>query len=239
MKRAGRYAVAVYSQKPVGLPLSQYPILGLPASFPAAVFADIPALFYAALVTFGEALRNIAERRSTWSVTKLYYTCFYAIRVNLNLDNMVVFNSGKEEFLCDIASGLTQPFGRSSHNFLWSKFGRVSRLNSWIYSEDSRSAYESMRKAREDANYNNDFMDPSFINLFDFVNRNGLERSYRAYKEDAAFFYTYLNDHFVVAYPARLMSYTAVRIKQAGIVIDEVKLAHLARLYPFRDAGLW
>lgn len=66
MKRSARFAFSVYQNKPKGLPLAQYPILGLPQpEFDAAVAHDTSSLMYAALVSLGEALRNINDKRST------------------------------------------------------------------------------------------------------------------------------------------------------------------------------
>lgn len=240
MKRSARFAFSVYQNKPKGLPLAQYPILGLPQpEFDAAVAHDTSSLMYAALVSLGEALRNINEKRSTWSATKLYYSCFYALKCNLYLDNITVFHSGKTEYLLDATTGYTQELGSSSHNFSWNRITNISRLNQWMYSHDSAEAYAALRSIRETANYNNDFTDPAFFPAYNEILKSGTERSFRVYKEDKSFTYTYLQDHRIAAYPVRLTAEAANRFKSKGYSLTPEQIQHLIKLWPFRQSGLW
>lgn len=240
MRKAGQYAAHILQAKPAGALLSGYPLLGLPQPvFDDALRSDAVSLSYAAIASLGEALKGIRDKNYTWSVVKSYYASFYALKANLALDKVVVFYANKSEYITDVLSGYAQEFGRSSHQFSWTRIRNIRRIGGWVYSDICGETFAKLRELRENASYKESFYDPDIRPELRTAIPFALEKSYRTYKNDTALFYTFLDDHLVVALPIRMCVELAAKMSSSGLAFNALQQRHLARLWPFTDPGLW
>jgi hypothetical protein len=128
----------------------------------SALNGDATDSAYAAAISYVEAVAGLDRRSIAWSVIKLYYTSFYCIRAFMLINAVIPFNWGSE-YILDLPGNTFFKGGRSSHVWNWNVFERITALRSqWIYSVDSRKAYETLRGYREDINYRHYFTDPVF-----------------------------------------------------------------------------
>lgn len=240
MRSAGQFAAHLLEAKPAGQALSTFALSGLPEpAFGNALLSDAASLAFASLVSMGEALSGIRGQQYAWSVVKLYYCCFYALKAHLAIDGVVVFHCRKREYVCDTVDGYTQEFGRSSHQFAWTKISNIRLLSNWVYSDVAGEAFGRIRLMRENASYKLAFPDPSPPAEIGSAVPSSLEKAYRTYKADDDLFYTFLQEHVVLALPTKMCLEAARRLQTAGHSFTADQRRHLNRVWPFREAGLW
>ena len=221
--------------RPRGVPIAAFPLaITNVTGLAGAIDSDIEDAAYAAALSYADALRGLAAGNTSWAVIKLYYSAFYCIRAALLLDHIIPFHHG-EFYLCDAHSGAVKKGGKSSHQWQWSSVRDFKRLSEWYYSTDSTLAYEKLRDLRENANYRFGFIDPNWPNFLLQASNVGLAKSFRTYRDDDTFFYTYLDDHMALAYPTRLLVTVGLRLSQSGLHISEERESHLGRVWPLRD----
>ena len=219
--------------RPKNVPISKYvfPNLGV---LTTVIRSDIEDACYAAALSYSDALRSLDYGNSSWAIVKLYYSAFYSLRATLLMDGIIPFHCGSF-YLCDIRDGTIKNGGRSSHQWKWNSIRDFKRLSNWLYSEDSATAYEKLRNLREDANYRFGFADPSWPDCLKEVSIAGLARSFRTYRDDSAFLYTYLDDHVALAYPTKLIMSLSEHQAFLNSRISSERKAHLKKVWPLKD----
>jgi hypothetical protein len=231
---AARLASLSYQSKPSGLQRTAFHApSGLLAQISVAVPGDLQDSAYSAAISYAEALVGIRRGNASWAVVKLYYSCFYSIKTLLIADNVIPFNF-RSEYLLDISANVFEAGGRSSHHWNWNSFQRIRRLTRWVYSADSESAYNKMREHREHANYTHPFTDP-VIPSFLLAQEADLGRRVRSYRDDAAFFFTYLPDHMPLAYATKLIFELDQVLATRALDIGAERKRHLRSLWPLVD----
>ncbi len=235
MSDAARLARQSFLHKPSGVSYVHFPLpLAERASIGATVHDAVSDSAYAALISYAEALNGIKNESISWSIVRLYYSCFYSIRALLLLNEVVPFNGG-EEMLLDIAGAVFLKGGRSSHHWNWTSIKRLSRLSSlWFTSSDSQESYEKLREHRENVNYTHGFTDP---NLHSCLAGGGVDfaKRFRAYRDDVAFLYTYLPDHLAIAYPTKLLFALDDAMQAKAIKLDEDRLIYVKKVWSLKD----
>lgn len=235
MSDASRLACTSFSLKPNGLAYSHFKPnqIALTAVSGTLHEAALDSA-YAAVISYAEAFSSLQQGSVSWPIVKLYYSCFYSLRALLLLNQVVPFNS-KGEMLLDIYGGKFEKGGRSSHHWNWKAINKVSTIKgSWFTSADSEEAYEKLRKHRENVNYTHSFPDPNSHGCL-VTKEEDLGKRFRSYRDDSAFFYTYLDDHLAIAYPTQLICYLDSSLKNASITLDDEKIDHVKKIWAFKD----
>ena len=202
-------------------------------SFEECANLDLADFAYAAALSYAEGISGLLKGRFSWSMVKLYYSCFYSMMFNLIDDDVVPFYN-KSQLICDSRTGNLKNGGRSSHQWHWNSIRNIKRLSKWVYSLESEDTYSKIRALREEANYKSAFSDPERPKWLTFAIDN-IERSFRVYRDDKEKLYTYLDDHFPLAYPTQLIFDLEGQIKARNIRFDANKLSHIRRMWPIRD----
>lgn len=105
---------------------------------------------------------------------------------------------------------------------------------SWIISQDSQDSYEKLREHRENVNYTHGFTDPYFHRCL-ISSEQDLAKRIRAYRDDVAFFYTYLPDHLAIAYPTKLIFNLDNAMQASSIILPDESLSHLKKIWVIKD----
>lgn len=221
--------------RPAGVPYATYPLglLAIPG-IQAAINSDAHDAVYAAALSYAEALRGLEDKRSTWAVVKLYYSTFYSFRAFLLMDQIVPFFC-KEFFLCDVTNGAVKKAGKSSHIWNWNSINGYKHLAGWYYSQESTAAYDKLRDLRDETNYKVGFADPAWRAPLTQVYAAGVQKAFRSYRDDTAFLYTYLDDHFAVAYPTKMTLEACDRYVKSGLTVTDEQAKHLQKVWPLKD----
>lgn len=236
MSDAAKFAKAVLLRKPAETPISKVTVT--PAE-EQAIASKIPdALIesaFSAAVSYTEAINGLKNRSTSWSIIKLYYTCYYAIK-SLNLHNGILpFNDGKKERMYDSKTKSFSNGGTSSHVWNWRSLRSYIRSSSmWYISEDSENCYNSLKSYRESVNYNGKFPEPLLHKCVVGICPD-LERKFRAYRDDVDFTYTYLDDHNAIAYPTKLLFFLDERLKIAGYSLSADQIKYIKANWKFKD----
>lgn len=231
---SSRFAAAILAQKPTGVLLSSYPLAGLPQpDFGQALKQDAGARLFSCLVSLGEAIKDLRTSRSSWPAVNLYYSCFYALEAQLASDQVTIFFHSHNYYVADSIVGTIKKVGTSSHSLNWNAIQSLTRLNRWSYQDQSEDAYETMKKFREEANYQSPFQDPNSRRELKNLNISRIERAFRQYKEDNEQFYTFLADHVALAYPVKMAQEAWIATQAFGVRLSEEQYDHLRALWPF------
>lgn len=235
MSDASRLARQSYLSKPVGLPYEHFsPGLGDLAFIGATVKDAVSESAYAAVISYAEALSSLQHGSISWSIIRLYYSCFYSLRALLLLNNVVPFNCGGE-MLLNIRDGTFLKGGRSSHHWNWKSIKKVAHINgSWFVSSDSQASYDKLREYRENVNYTHSFTDPDFHNCL-LSGEADIVKRFRSYRDDSTFLYTYLSDHLAIAYPTKLIFQLDANLEKASIHLTPEKIVHIKKIWTIKD----
>lgn len=188
---------------------------------------------YAAAISYNEALAGFPRHSTSWSVVKLYYSCFYSVRALILMNYAVPFNGGSEMIL-DISTGNFLKGGRSSHDWNWNSLRKTSARLSWFVSQDSQDAYEKIKAFRENVNYTHGFRDPELPPCLVSPNPDVLRR-FRTYRDDVQFFYTYLPEHLAMAYPTRMLAEVDAQVRANGLALSIAQRSQLASIWKFKE----
>lgn len=235
MSDSARLARQLYLSKPDGLSYSSFKpnasdIVAIDATLNDAVLESA----YAAVVSYAEAMSSLKHGSISWSIVRLYYSCFYSIRALLLLRKVVPFNCNGE-MLLDISDVNFHKGGKSSHHWNWNSIEKTKKLtNSWIISADSQESYQKLREHRENVNYTHGFTDPNFHCCL-ISGEADLVKRFKLYKDDDAFFYTYLPEHLAIAYPTKLIFELDMSVRNLSICLESEKISHIKKIWGMKD----
>jgi hypothetical protein len=235
MSDAARLASNAFQNKPKGVSYSHFQlsvseIFQIRAKLGDAIIESV----YAAIVSYAEALSSLQKNSISWSVIRLYYSCFYSLRALLLINDIIPFNCRGEMFFC-ISSGKFQRGGTSSHHWNWGAIRKFSQLNAvWFVSVDSQEAYEKLRKHRENINYTHAFTDPALHSCL-IAGESDLTKRFRLYRDDREFFYTYLENHLAIAYPTKLIFTVEEYLRNSSLSLPSENISHIKELWSMRD----
>lgn len=235
MSDAARLASQVYTRKPQGMQYATFaPTTGEISAIGATLTNGVLDSAYAAVISYAEALSGIQHGSISWSIVRLYYSCFYSLRALLLLNEVVPFNC-QCEMLLDIAGRQFLKGGRSSHHWNWLSLRKIARLNSeWFISSDSEETYEKLRKHRENVNYTHAFTDPAFHRCLLSAEAD-LTKRFRSYRDDTSFLYTYLTDHLAIAYPTKLIFALDESLGRASLSLAPENVSHARKIWSIKD----
>lgn len=189
---------------------------------------------YSASISFVEAIGGLTKGEISWAIVRLYYSCFYSIRGLLLLGGFVPFTR-KGEYILDVGQGGFIKGGNSSHTWSWSSFRKLTPITSdWWVSQDSEDAYTKLRGIRESVNYINCFTDPEYHKCL-VSEESDLGRRFRSYRDDISFSYTYLDDHFAIAYPTKLLFEFERKFREKSLALSESQMSHIKRIWKIKD----
>jgi hypothetical protein len=235
MSDAARLARQAYLTKPAGVSYAHFQLGSVElTSINGSLSAAAAGSAYSAVISYAEALSGLPHGSISWSIIKLYYSCFYSLRALLLLNQVVPFNGGKE-MLLDIDGKRFQKGGKSSHHWNWNSIRKVGTVSaSWFASSDSEEAYGKLRKHRENVNYTHCFSDPNFHKCLE-SDVADLGKRFRIYRDDSEFLYTYLEDHLAIAYPTKLIFQLDSSFKGASLTLEDEKLDHVKSIWKLKD----
>lgn len=234
MSDAARLARQAYEMKPSGMPYRKFSIdLRRKQEITEKIDDAIRDAAYASAISYAEALTGVRSRSSSWSIIRLYYSCFYSIRALLLVNNVISFNGG-DEMLLDLDECRFLKGGRSSHHWNWFSLRSACGGAKWFCSQDSENAYGNIRTHRENVNYTHSFTDPELHNCLIF-NDWELGRRIKNYRDDEMFLYTYLQEHLAIAYPTKLIFYLGDEVRRRGLSLQAERAAYLRRIWGFPD----
>ena len=235
MSDAARLASSAFQNKPLSTPYSLFQISAAEISkIRAEMKVAAIESAYAAVVSYAEALSALQKKSISWSIIRLYYSCFYSLRSLFLMNEIVPFNCRGERLLC-VSSGKFQKGGTSSHHWNWSVIRKFPQLNtSWFVSTDSQEAYEKLRKHRENVNYTHAFTDPALHNCL-ITGEHDLGKRFRVYRDDTPFLYTYLDDHLAIAYPTKLIFTVDAHMLRSSIALPAKSMSHVRAIWSMRD----
>ncbi|WP_152414105.1 hypothetical protein [Stutzerimonas degradans] len=235
MSDASRLARQCYSKKSSGVPYKHFnPTSAELNVISSAVNDAVVGSAYAAALSYAEAITGLQKGSISWSIVRLYYSCFYSLRALLFLNQIVPFNCGGE-MLLDVKGARFIKGGKSSHHWDWRSIRSVAHLSgNWFMSSDSQDAYEKLREYRENVNYTHGFTDPNFHQCL-ISGEADLVKRFRTYRDDSGFIYTYLADHLAIAYPTKLIFSLNVAMNDSAIVLPVENIAHLKSIWGVRD----
>jgi hypothetical protein len=234
MSNTGRLARQAFELKPAGLSRQDYQFTASVISqITDQVDADVSDAAYAAIVSYSEALGGFSKGSTSWGVVKLYYAYFYCIRSLLLASGAIPFHS-KDHLIFDIKGNSFVKGGASSHHWNWSGIRKIRRLDAWYYSSDSEEFYGNLRDRREDSNYRFAFIDPKFPS---FINNGDgdVSKIFRVYRDGSEFFYTYLVDHYVLAYPTALIFALDTVLSKRDAKLTSERRSHVKKIWPLKD----
>ena len=235
MSDSSRLAKLAFSAKPTGIQLGYFHLTNAQAAqIDSALNEDIVSAAYASAISYAEAVAGLSKNQIAWSIVRLYYTAFYCLRTITFLNKVVPFNA-KSEYLLDLSTNSFLLGGASSHRWNWKSFAKITALrNKWPYSIDSENAYNQLRQYREDINYRRNFPDPELHQCL-VTNESDISRRIRIYRDDVAFFYTYLDSHLAVSYPTKLIYYVEQEVSNRRLELSPERAKHLKSIWPIRD----
>lgn len=235
MSDASRLARQHFSKKPQGLPYGVFPIDNLALRQIQGKLDDAAIeAFYAAVISYIEAINGLGRKSISWSVIQLYYSCYYSVKSLLFLRGVVPFNCG-DEMVLDTNSSLYHRGGRSSHQWNWRNLVKIPNVSGeWFASADAQAAYAKLRKHREDVNYNHYFTDPDFHDCL-VSSEPDIVKRFRTYRDDTMFFYTYMPEHLALAFPTALVSHIDAEMRGRSLRLSGDKLDHASKIWKFRD----
>ena len=235
MSDAARLASQAFSHKPQGTPYANFSATAVQISSISATIDDaVIESSYAAVVSYAEAMSGLQKGSISWSIVRLYYSCFYSLRALLLLNRVVPFNC-QGEMLLDLQSGKFLKGGTSSHHWNWISIRKAAQLDgSWFVSEDSEETYAELRKHRENVNYTHGFTDPTFHHCLVF-DKNDLISRFKSYKDDDSFTYTYLTDHLAIAYPTKLIFSLDTSLQDASLSLPAENIAHTKKIWSMKE----
>jgi len=235
MSDAARLASQAFLQKPQGTPYAHFvPTAGEISAIRATVEDAVMESTYAAVVSYAEAMSGLQHGSISWSIVRLYYSCFYSLRALLLLNEVVPFNC-RGEMLLDIPSGKFLKGGASSHHWNWTSLRKIAQLGGgWFLSSDSEETYEKLRRHRENVNYTHAFTDPSFHRCL-VSGESDLTKRFRSYRDDGPFLYTYLTDHLAIAYPTKLIFNLDASLRDASMSLPPENISHVKKIWSMKD----
>lgn len=188
---------------------------------------------YAGAVSYAEALTGLRTGSTSWAVVKLYYSSFYSMRALLFMSGIVSFNCGGE-MIYEIPTGRFLKGGRSSHHWNWASIRKTAANNKWFSSQDSEDTYNQLRDHRENVNYTHGFVDPELHSSMAALGAD-IAKSFRTYRDDVEFFYTYLPEHLALAYPTRILLEVERELERANAHLSADRVAHLSSIWKIKD----
>ncbi|EPB4338858.1 hypothetical protein QNZ44_002899 [Enterobacter kobei] len=235
MSDAARLASQSFSNKPSGVSYDHFTPSNADISAISSTIDDaLVGSAYAAALSYAEAISGLQKGSISWSIVRLYYSCFYSLRAMLILNRVIPFNCSGE-MLLDIQSSKFLKGGKSSHHWNWVTLRKIPCMNkSWFLSSDSQEAYESLRKHRENVNYTHGFTDPDFHRCL-ISGESDLGKRFRSYRDDDKFIYTYLADHLAIAYPTMLIHDLDKSMRKASVTLPKENIDHLKRIWSIKD----
>lgn len=184
---------------------------------------DSRGLYYSALISFLSAIDAAGQASFSWSIVKLYYSCFYAARSTLASNNVAIFYSGTKPYSCTALAGQSPRKEKGvTHKVVWSLFSREFSGNVLLNEIDGDIAYAWMTRLREAANYKNArFPDPLVPKAFSSLDVVGVSVALSAYLADDSYVYTFDPDHAAVAFPLACIRQARMALERRGIYLEQ------------------
>jgi hypothetical protein len=187
-------------------------------------------LFYKGLLSLGEGLDAVAQKRHSWAAVKLYYSVFYFLRASLAAKGYAIIKN-KSQYLFDLRAG-NSPIKKSSKRF---RNDHVAVIN--IYEEivgdndilstnniDGNSVYIWLMDRRHQVHYRQRrFLEPDWREEYTQA-KQAIEGSKYSdlldqYYHDDTPIYCFDPDHAIIAVPIIRAIKTRNDLSSAGLTV--------------------
>lgn len=173
---------------------------------------DIENYLHNAIISFWEAIEGIEKGRSSWSLVKLYYSCFYASRALMLAGRFCIFYIGNTPYSIHIATGALPKKGSgNTHSFALKSLDNLSgsicpEINGQtIGTLTPAPPLEWMAQVRERANYKDArFPEPNSYIELEHIKNVGIRKCLADYMANNAV-YIYDPDHAAICLPMLLI----------------------------------
>jgi hypothetical protein len=173
---------------------------------------DSAACFYSGLLTIADAVRGLDQGFYSWSVTKLYYSCFYLLRAYLAVDGISMFYLGVKPRWCEAVAGsgpqkAPVPRGQlgseTSHKFVFNLFSAKYPRSILLSQEiDGEHPFFWLQSKRERFNYRYaKFVEPECPDCFRYVEEEEIQNLISLYRDDGTYLYAFDPEHAMLAFP--------------------------------------
>ena len=190
---------------------------------------DVYGMYYSALVSLADAIYGASKGRFSWSIVKLYYSCFYSARAVLGANGIAIFYDGSKPRSLDVTLHSSPVNQRgTTHKLVW-KVIRSRLSNISILGEISgENAEEWFMRIREDVNYRTPkFIDPIVPAPFYELDRVGIDKSIMNYCSDISYNYCFDADHAIVAFPIECLKFSVNSLTRVGLHLEEADKEHV------------
>lgn len=182
---------------------------------------DALSYFYSSVVSYADAIRGLNENFYSWSIVKMYYSTFYALRSILAAGNCCLFYVGTKAFSIDVSSGKCPEVALgNTHKAVFDLYTKKN-INSSLVTQpiDGVTPFEWLTNNRELANYRNaKFCEPNLPGIFIKCGQS-IQNNITAYINDEEFIYAFDKEHAMLAYPTEVLKEARRAISNNTLII--------------------
>ena len=201
-----------------------------------SLLKDGEDLFYKGLLSLGEGLVEVAQKRHSWAAVKLYYSVFYFLRASLATKGYAIINN-QSQYLFELRAGKT-PEKKSSRRYRNDHVGIIHMYEDIVGENDllstnsinGDSVYIWLMMRRHQVHYRQrEFLEPDWIEEYTqarcAIDRGAYSELLRDYYQDDVPVYCFDPDHASIAAPIKRAQNTRLDLCDAGLVpSSEAKL---------------
>jgi len=187
-------------------------------------------LFYKGLLSLGEGLDAVAQKRHSWAAVKLYYSVFYFLRASLAAKGYAIIKN-KSQYLFDLRTG-NSPIKKSSTRYRNDHIAVIHIYEDIVgendilstNSIDDNSVYIWLMDRRNQVHYRQrGFLEPDWMEEYAQAKHAIEESKYSdlldQYYHDDTPIYCFDPDHAIIAVPIRRAINTRNDLFNAGLTV--------------------
>ncbi len=194
---------------------------------------DSEDLLYSGMLSLLQAISGASEGNFSWSIVKLYYASFYAVRSLLGSNGVALYYHNRKPKALRIAAGeIPVKAAGNSHKAVWGLLEAQfpnSPLPNLIGGDKS---YDWMTILREEANYTRPkFVEPLLPACFGKLDMLGSASALQLYIDDVSMTYAFDPDHAVVSFPVECLRRASDSLLSQGRTpseADELQMQYCA-----------
>lgn len=199
--------------------------------------ADIQGQFERAALTLLQAIADIEVRNRLWATVKLYYSVFYALRVELHLNGLSIVRCGKI-FTCDRKYGSTltryNNAEKGDHAIAISLASKhLTGIDILLDAKiDGKSTYLWMKSLREIVQYKMR-NPPETVGYDPFfpANQMSISEQIQLYLNDTDPYYCFDADYAALAIPIKRFQITAKNVQSEKIPLTKEFMGAVEVMY--------
>jgi len=198
------------------------------AALKTSLLADGEDLFYKGLLSLGEALSEVGEKRHSWAAVKMYYSVFYFLRASLAAKGYALIKN-QSMYLVKVEQG-GLPLRKASKRYRNDHLAVVNCSKDILGESDvlltnsinDLDVYSWLMETRNSVHYRQrEFLEPGyhagFATIQEAVDRGDFPSLLDDYYNDSIPIYCFDLDHAVIAAPIKRALLSRIDLQGAGI----------------------